>query len=294
MRIAFLGLGKMGSAIAGHLIDAGHELTVWNRTRAHAEPLGKRGARIANSAAEAVAGVDVVFSMVFDDAALEEVMFAGEALKAMMPGTIHVSLSTISVALSDRLTIMHRTEHLTFVAAPVFGRPNIAEEGKLATAVAGESEAVKKVQPLLESFSRTVTVIGEKPSTAHAVKLGGNFLITAMIATLSESLVYAEALGIEPHVFFETVNGALFRSPFYESYAKLMLDPQQNKPGGTIELGDKDLRLFREAAEGAHIKTPLADTFKAHFDRAIKKGMKDEDWAGGYYKLAREVTGPTA
>lgn len=284
----------MGSAVAGHLMNAGHELTVWNRTRSHADPLGKRGARIANSAAQAVAGVDVVFSMVFDDAALEDVMFGGGALKAMMPGTIHVSLSTISVALSDRLTIMHRTEHLTFVAAPVFGRPNIAEEGKLATAVAGEPEAVKKVQPLLECYNRSVTVVGEKPAAAHALKLGGNFLITAMIATVSESLVYADALGIEPHIFLDTVNGAIFRSPFYESYGKLMLDPQEKTPGGTIELGDKDLRLFREAAEEAHVKTPLADTFKAHFDRAIQKGMKDEDWAGGYYKLTREVTGPTA
>lgn len=292
MRIAFLGLGKMGSPIARHLMEAGHELTVWNRTRAHAEPLGKSGARVADSAAEAVVGVDVVFSMVFDDAALEEVLFKGEALKSMMPGTVHVSLSTISVALSDRLTIMHRTEHLTFVAAPVFGRPNVAEEGKLATVVGGDPEAVKKVQPLLERFSRVVTVVGEKPSAANALKLGGNFLITAMIASVSESLVYAEALGIEPAVFLEVVNGALFRSPFLESYGKFMLDPPA-QPGGTIGLGEKDLRLFREAAEGAGMKTPLADTFEAHFDLALKKGMKDEDWAGGYYKLTREVAGPT-
>lgn len=293
MRIAFLGLGKMGSAIARHLMDAGHELTVWNRTRARAEALGKCGARVANSTSEAVACVDVVFSMLFGDAALEEILFRGGALKAMMPGTVHVSLSTISVALSNRLTIMHRTAHLTFVAAPVFGRPNIAEEGKLATTVAGDPEAVKKVHPLLESFSRVVTVVGEKPSVAHALKLGGNFLITAMIASLSESLVYAEALGIEPQVFLETVNGALFRSPFYESYGKLMLNPPE-KPGGTIELGEKDLRLFREAAEEAGVKTPLAETFKAHLDRAIKRGMKDDDWAAGYYELARKVTGTSA
>ncbi|HEX5234040.1 MAG TPA: NAD(P)-dependent oxidoreductase [Silvibacterium sp.] len=289
MRIAFLGLGKMGSAIAGRLMGGEHELTVWNRTRANAAPLAKRGAKVAESAAEAVAGVDVVFTMVFDDGALEDVLFRGEALKAMMPGTIHVSLSTISVALSDRLTIMHRTEHLAFVAAPVFGRPNVAEEGKLATAVAGDPDAVKKVTPLLESFSRMVTVVGEKPSAAHAVKLGGNFLITAMIASLSESLVYAEALGVDPGVFMETINGALFRSPFYEVYGKLMLDPPA-QPGGTIELGEKDLRLFREAAEGAKVKTPLADTFKAYLDRAMAAGMKDADWAGGYYKLTRDMT----
>jgi 3-hydroxyisobutyrate dehydrogenase-like beta-hydroxyacid dehydrogenase len=229
--------------------------------------------------------------MLFDDAALEEVMFSGGALKAMMPGTVHVSLSTISVALSDRLTIMHRTEHLAFVAAPVFGRPNIAEEGLLATAVAGDPEAVEKVQPLLESFSRVVTVVGEKPSAAHALKLGGNFLITAMIASLSESLVYAEALGIQPGIFLEVVNGGLFRSPFYESYGKLMLDPPKN-PGGTIELGEKDLRLFCEAAEAAKIETPLADVFQANFERAMEEGLKDEDWAGGYYKMVRDVTGP--
>lgn len=289
MRIAFLGLGKMGSAIAEHLIKAGHELSVWNRTRSRAEPLEKRGARIADSPAQAVHGAEVVFTMVFDDAALEEVLFHDGALKAMAPGAIHVSLSTISVALSDRLTVLHRAGRQTFVAAPVFGRPNVAEDGRLATAVAGEPEAVAKVRPLLESFSRSVTVISEKPSAAHAMKLGGNFLITAMIASLSESLVYGEALGIEPKLFLEMANAAMFQSPFYESYGKLMLNPPEH-PGGTIELGEKDLRLFREAAEGAQVKTPLADEFKVHLDRAMKAGMKDEDWAGGYYRLARDVT----
>jgi 3-hydroxyisobutyrate dehydrogenase-like beta-hydroxyacid dehydrogenase len=152
---------------------------------------------------------------------------------------------------------------------------------------------VSKVQPLLESFSRVVTVVGEKPSAAHALKIGGNFLITAMIASLSESFVFAEALGVEPRIFLEVVNGGLFRSPFYESYGKLMLNPPE-KPGGTIGLGEKDMRLFQEAAEGAKVKTPLAAVFKAHLDRAMEKGMKDEDWAGGYYKLTREVTGPAA
>ena len=138
MRIAFLGLGRMGSAVARHLLEAKHELRVWNRTRARAEGLGKLGASVAEMPEEAVANADVVFTMVMDDGALEEVLYKGDALKGMMPGAVHVSLSTLSVALSERLTVMHRTEHLTFVAAPVFGRPNIAEEGKLATVVAGE------------------------------------------------------------------------------------------------------------------------------------------------------------
>lgn len=288
MRIAFLGLGVMGSAVAEHLMAAGHELTVWSRTRSHAEPLGERGAHVAGSAAEAVRDVEVIFTMVFDDKALEEVLFGGNVLKGMTPGAMHVSLSTLSVALSDRLTLAHRAVGLKFVAAPVFGRPEIAQEGKLFTVVAGEADAVNQVRPLLESFSRSVTVVSEKPSAAHALKIGGNFLITAMIASLSESLIYAEGLGIEPKVFLETVNAALFRSPFYEAYGKVMLNPPE-KAGATIALGEKDMRLFREAAKETHVSTPLADLFEAYLGQAIREGMKDEDWAAGYLHLARGV-----
>ena len=288
MRIAFLGLGIMGSHVAEHLMAAGHELTVWSRTRSHAEPLGKKGARVADSAAEAVRDAEVIFTMVFDDQALEEVLYSGNVLKSMTPGAIHVSLSTLSVALSDRLTLAHRAARLKFVAAPVFGRPEIAKEGRLFTAVAGEPDAVNQVRPLLESFSRSVTMISEKPSAAHALKIGGNFLITAMIASLSESLIYAEGLGIEPKVFLETVNSALFRSPFYEAYGKVMLNPPE-KAGATIALGEKDMRLFREAAKETHLSTPLADIFESYLEQAIREGMKDEDWAEGYFHLARGV-----
>ena len=287
MRIAFLGLGNMGSPMARHSIGAGHELTVWNRTGALAEPLAKLGAKVAETPAAAVADAGVVMTMLFDDAALEDVLFKGDALKGMMPGAVHVCLSTISVALSNRLTVAHKAQKLTFVAAPVFGRPDVAEAGKLFTVVAGEAKAVETVKPLLETFSRSVKVVGEKPSAAHALKLGGNFLIAAMIASLSESLVYAEALGIDPELFPETVNAALFRSPLYEAYGKVMLHPPDT-PGATIALGEKDIRLFREAAEDARVKTPLADRFKAHLDHAMDEGMKDADWPAGYYQLARE------
>jgi 3-hydroxyisobutyrate dehydrogenase-like beta-hydroxyacid dehydrogenase len=289
MQIAFLGLGKMGSAMARHLVEAGHKVTVWNRTRAHAEPLGNLGARVADSAVEAVAGAEVVLTMLFDDAALNNVLLSGGVLKKMGLETIHVSLSTISVALSDRLTELHRSAGQEFVAAPVFGRPDVAAAGKLFTVAAGEPVVVAKIHPLLETFSRGVTVISDKPSAAHALKLGGNFLITAMIASLSESLVFARALGIEPAVFLDTVNAALFRSPFYEAYGKIMLNPPKDA-GGSIALGRKDLRMFRMAAAGAFVKTPLANIFAESFDRAIDAGMQDADWAAGYYELIQDVT----
>jgi len=289
MRVAVLGLGKMGVPIAERLLNAGHELTVWNRTPGRAESLAKRGARVAGSAAEAVGGAEVIFSVVFDDKALEEVLFGGGALKAMTPGAIHVNLSTLGVACSERMTIAHRTERLTFVAAPVFGRPTVAADGRLAIAVGGPAEAVAKVRPLLEAFSRKVMVVSENPAAAHGVKLSGNFLMMAMIASLSEGVILCEALGIEPKVFLETINEAAFQSPFYAAYSKIILNPP-NPPGGTVALGEKDTRLFQEAAREVKVKTPLADIFKATLDQAIDKGKKEEDWPGTYYQLTRAST----
>jgi 3-hydroxyisobutyrate dehydrogenase-like beta-hydroxyacid dehydrogenase len=288
MRIAFLGLGKMGIAIARHLTQAGHELTVWNRTRERAKPLAALGARIAAAPAEAVAGAEAVFTMVMDDAALREILFDQGVLQAMPAGSIHVALSTISVALSDELTAEHHARKQKYLGSPVFGRPNVAEDGKLWVAVAGEAKAVEKVKPLIESFSRGVTVVSEKPSSAHALKLGGNFLITSMIAALSESMIYAEATGVDPKLFVETVNDAMFRSPFYESYGKIMLNPPAH-PGGTIAVGEKDTRLYRQAAHAASVKTPLGDLYYAHFERAINADMKEADWAAGYYQLAKST-----
>lgn len=288
MKIAFLGLGKMGTAIARLLLQHEKDLTVWNRTASHAEPLVREGAKAAQSAAEAVGGADVIFTVLMDDPAVEGVLYKGKVLESMRKGAIHVSLSTLSVELSRRLTEEHKSRGQHFVAAPVFGRPHIAEQGKLWVAVGGAKEAVEKIHPLLERFSRGVTVVSENPWSAHGLKLTGNFLITAMIASLTEAFIGIEALGIEPAVFLETVNNALFQSKFYEMYGGIMLHPPE-KPGGTIALGEKDTRLFREAVHAEQVPTPLADMFLAMFHRAIEAGMKDQDWAAGYYQLQKET-----
>jgi len=290
MKIAFLGLGKMGSAIARLLVKSGEELTVWNRTAGRAEALGREGAKNAQSAAEAAAGADVVFTMLMDDPALREVLYKGKVLESLGSGAIHVSLSTLSVALSKELTEEHAKRGQHFVAAPVFGRPHIAEAGKLRVVLGGAAEPVEKVRPLVEKFSRGISVVGENPWSAHALKLGGNFLITAMIASLSEGFVYAGALGVEPAIFLETVNKALFQSPFYEMYGKIMLTPPET-PGATMAVGEKDMRLFREAAQDSKVRTPLADVFMATFHRAFEAGMKDADWAAGYLQMQRSAFG---
>jgi 3-hydroxyisobutyrate dehydrogenase-like beta-hydroxyacid dehydrogenase len=292
MKIGFLGLGKMGTPMAMHLIAAGHELRVWNRTEGRTEPLLREGAIAAATPAEAELGADAVITMLFDDAANEEVLFGPNGLMdALSPGALHISSSTISVALSERLTEEHARRGQEFVAAPVFGRPNVAQEGRLWIVVAGAENAIAKARPLLESLSRGISVVGAEPRQAHAVKLGGNFLITMMVQALSESFVYAEKQGVDPAVFFEAVNNALFQSPFYAAYSKVMLHPPE-RPGATIELGEKDLRLLREAAASRDTRLPLADLMAEVFAEARVAGLAQEDWAVGQYKMARRRSLP--
>jgi len=286
MKIGFLGTGQMGTPMARRLLEAGHELAVWNRTEGRAEPLIREGAIAAGTPAEAELGADAVITMLFDDAANEEVLFGANGLMdALSPGVLHISCSTISVALSERLTAEHARRGLQFVAAPVFGRPNVAAAGKLWIVVAGAGDAVAKARSLLEPLSRGISVVGTEPPMAHALKLGGNFLISAMIHSLGEAFVYAEGQGIAPETFLETVNSALFQSPFYAAYGQVMLHPPEH-PGATMALGEKDMRLLREAAAGRHTRLSLADNLAEIFAQARLSGLGGEDWAVGQYRMA--------
>jgi 3-hydroxyisobutyrate dehydrogenase-like beta-hydroxyacid dehydrogenase len=287
MKIGFLGTGKMGTPMALRLIAAGHELSVWNRSEGRTKPLLREGAIAAGTPAEAELGADAVITMLFDDAAHEEVLFGSNGLvDALDPGALHISCSTISVALSERLTAEHARRGIDFVAAPVFGRPNVAEAGRLWIVAAGADAAVERARPILEPMSRGISVVGSEPRMAHAVKLGGNFLISAMTHGLSESFVYAEGQGIDPEVFFEAVNSALFQSPFYAAYCKILLHPPE-QVGATVDLGMKDLRLLRDAAAERNTRVSLADEMLRIFAEARELGLNGEDWAVGQYRMAQ-------
>jgi 3-hydroxyisobutyrate dehydrogenase-like beta-hydroxyacid dehydrogenase len=288
MKIGFLGLGKMGVAIARRLIAGGHEVTVWNRDQSKAKELVEDGAKLAVTAAQAAKDQQAIVTMLFDDTANEAVLFGeGNAIFALEPGALHIACSTISVALSDRLAQEHQSRGQQYVAAPVFGRPNIAAEGKLWIVAAGEEASVAKARPLLESCSRGITVVGERPSQAHALKLAGNFLITMMIQSLSEAAVFGKAHGIEESLLLETVNSALFQSPFYAAYSKVMLDPP-TPPGATVSLGVKDLSLFLSAAKDADVHLAIAEQITDRFKQALAFGLADADWAAGMLQTAEK------
>jgi 3-hydroxyisobutyrate dehydrogenase-like beta-hydroxyacid dehydrogenase len=295
MKVGFLGTGAMGTPMALRLLAAGHEMSVWNRSEGRTKPLIHEGAIAAGTPAEAELGADAVMTMLFDDDAYEQVLFGPNGLvDALSPGGLHISCSTISVRLSERLTAEYANRGIDFVGAPVFGRPSLAAEGQLWVVAAGADRAVSRARPLLEAFSRGISVIGKEPKQAHAVKLGGSFLISAMIHSLGEASVFAEQQGVDPEIFFDTVNNALFQSPLYAWYANIMLHPPEHVET-TIEQGASDLCLLREAAASRRARLRLADRMAEIFAEARRIGPPGQDCAVGQYRMAqrRGVNSPT-
>jgi 3-hydroxyisobutyrate dehydrogenase-like beta-hydroxyacid dehydrogenase len=290
MKIAFLGLGKMGVAIVGRLLRAGHTVSVWNRSPKSLKELGISSATQAPSIRAAVEKCEVVCTMLANDEATEAVAFGPDGfLAAMRPNALHIALGTLSVALSRRLMESHEAADQRYVAAPVFGRPNVAMQGRLWVVAAGDEAALEQVRTVLDAIGRGVTIVGNEPPQAHAFKLGGNFMISAMVQTISEAFVFANAEGIDPELFLETVNEALFQSPFYLNYGRVMLNPPEH-PGATVLLGEKDIRLFREATRSAGVRLGLAEYLQEQFNVAIRDGLGQNDWAVGQYRMAERAS----
>jgi 3-hydroxyisobutyrate dehydrogenase-like beta-hydroxyacid dehydrogenase len=279
MEVGLIGLGRMGAGIAKSLLRAGHQLTVFNRTRQRAEALRAEGAIVAGSVAEACRG-EAVLTMVADDAALETVVFDDGGILGSLPrGGIHVSLSTISVALSDRLTAEHAKAGQEYVAAPVFGRPEAAEAAKLAVVAAGPAASVERCKPLFEVMGPKLFVAGERPSMANVVKLSGNFLIATVLESLAEALAFARKSGVDPGALLEFLTTTMFTAPVYKTYGELIVQGKHEPAGFSLPLGLKDVRLVLQAAEAASVPMPIASVLRDRFVTAMARGNQDKDWS---------------
>ena len=279
MDVGFIGLGNMGAGIARSLLRAGHRVTVYNRTRERAEALRREGASVATSVAEACRG-EAVLTMLADDAALESVAFGeGGILRALPRGHHHMSLSTISVELSEKLTAEHARADQQFVAAPVFGRPEAAEAAKLTVFAAGAREAVERCKPLLEAIGQELVVIGERPSQANVVKLTGNFLIASVLESLSEAFAFARKSGIDAAVLLDFFTSTIFNVPVYKTYGALIVEGKHEQVGFGLPLGLKDVRLVLQAAERQSVPMPIASVLRDRFVTALARGYQDKDWS---------------
>jgi 3-hydroxyisobutyrate dehydrogenase-like beta-hydroxyacid dehydrogenase len=270
----------MGAGMARNLIKAGHELTVYNRTRKRAEAIESVGAKAAGSPAEAIAGAEVLITMLADDHAVESLLLGPDpAVGALRPGAIHVSMSTISVALSRRLCEAHGENRQHYIAATVLGRPEAAAAAKLFIIAAGPRGPVERCQPLFDAMGQKTFVVGEDPPAANVTKLAANFLITAVIEGMAESIAFIRKNGLDPQAFVDFLTGSLFSAPVYKNYGSMVASDKFEPAGFKMPLGFKDNRLLLAAAEAAGVPMPMASLIHDRFVAAMAQGLGEADWA---------------
>jgi 3-hydroxyisobutyrate dehydrogenase-like beta-hydroxyacid dehydrogenase len=279
MKVGFIGLGNMGSAMAMNLLKAGHDLTIYNRTPEKAMPLLKQGARAAAKPGEASCG-DVVFTMLADDHAVESVTFGESGILAnLRPESVHISSSTIGVALSQKLITEHENHNQWFISAPVFGRPEAAEAGKLFVVVAGPDDAVERCTPLFDAIGQRTFRFGKQASAANLIKLSGNFLIASVLESLSEALALVGKAGIEQHEYLDFLTSTLFVAPVYKTYGGLIADKKFQPAGFAAPLGLKDIRLTLAAGDEFRVPLPLASLIRDRFLALLARGGDSLDWS---------------
>jgi 3-hydroxyisobutyrate dehydrogenase-like beta-hydroxyacid dehydrogenase len=292
MRIGFIGLGNMGSGMAANLLKAGHQVIAYNRSQDKVDALAADGAVPARAVAEA-SSADVVFTMLANDEAVEAVTFGdGGILQSLRPGGIHVSSSTISVALCERLTAAHADAGQGFVAAPVFGRPDAAEAAKLFVVAAGEATRVEAVSPALGAIGQRTFVVSDQPKAASLVKLTGNFLISSVVESLGEAMALVAKGGVDKHQYLEILTSTLFGAPVYKTYGGLIADERFQPPGFAARLGQKDIRLVLAAAEDLNVPLPIASLLRDRFLTLLANGGADLDWSAVGALAAWEAGAP--
>ena len=278
-KIGFVGLGNMGLPMAENLLAAGYQLIVYNRTASKAEPLVAKGARRAERAGDVAEPGGIVVSMLADDAAVEALVI-GEALAdRLAPDGIHVSMSTVSPALTRKLSAFHAARGSVMVAAPVFGRPDAAKARQLHICVSGPADAKTKVRPILEAIGEGIFDFGDHPDAANVVKLAGNFMIAAAIEAMGEAVAMTRKAGVDPIATLEMLSKTLFAAPVYQGYGSAISHSNFTPAGFRLPLGLKDIDLVIRTAEEAHAPMPTASLLHDRFVSAIAKGRSDMDWS---------------
>jgi len=279
MKVGFIGLGNMGAGMAANLLRAGHEVTVFNRTADKRRALIDLGGREAATVAAACSG-EVVITMLADDSALRRLALGDEGIvDKLRQGAMHVSMSTVSVELTRDLTQAHAQAGQQFVAAPVFGRPEMAAAAKLFIVAAGAPEALKTCQPLFDAMGQRTFPFGPEPVAASLVKLAGNFVIAATIETLGEALSLISKGGIEPASFVDLLTATLFPAPAYRTYGALIAHSKFQPAGFAAPLGHKDVRLLLAASEALRVPLPIGSLLNDRFLRLLAQGGESLDWS---------------
>ena len=292
MKVAFIGLGNMGSGIAQCILKAGFDLTVWNRTAAKTEPLVANGAKAAATAREAVTGADVVITSLMDDKSiLENLQAADGILAGMKQGAAHVCVTTISPPCADQLEELHRKHGSYYVSGPVVGRPDAAAAGHLTSFLAGDAGAIAIATPVCQAYSKAVNAISDKPRIANCMKLCINFNIISMIEMMSETYVLAEKCGVPLEPMRDFYQQSAFAHPALKMYAEKLRARDFGGRGGFVMTGgSKDVVLMLATADAVGAPLEMGKIVDRKLKAGIAAGMGDADWST-IYELTRKEAG---
>lgn len=280
MKVGFIGLGRMGQGMARNVLDAGNDLIVYNRTAAKAEDLRAAGATVVGSVAAAVAGRDVVITMLTDDTALTAVAGGeGGLIAALAADTIHLAMGTHSVEMTRAIAATHGAANQIFVAAPVLGRPERAAAGDLGIIPAGPADAVARLQPLFEAMGQRQFDGGSEPEAAAAIKIAHNFVLGCAIEVIGEGVSLVRKYGVEPLVLHQVLSEGIFACPAYKIYGDIIVREAYDDVGFTTSIGLKDCNLALAAAEAAHMPLPSANVWRDRLLGAMAHGDGERDWA---------------
>jgi 3-hydroxyisobutyrate dehydrogenase-like beta-hydroxyacid dehydrogenase len=277
MDVGFVGVGRMGSAMASNLLKAGHRVRVWDKSPATLPALQAQGAEIARDMQDAFRG-DALFSMLPNDDAIREVFIAGR-MKPASGAPVHVNMATASVRLAKELAAYHAAQGVPYVAATVWGRPDVAAAGKLSIVAAGDPAAIARVQPLFDVIGQRTFRLGDDPSRANVAKIAGNLMVACAIEAMAEAAALVRAHGMSAQEVLDAVNTSLFNVPVYRGYGDMIAKQQFEPPGFDLILGMKDVRLALMAAEDTNVPLPFASVLRDSFLDAIANGDANKDWS---------------
>jgi 3-hydroxyisobutyrate dehydrogenase len=274
MEIGFVGTGAMGLPRARHLLEAGHRVRVWNRTRGKAEPLAGHGARLASDPAEAIDGAEVLVTMLLDAPATASAV--GDALRCARPGTVWWQAGTVGVDGTARLAGLAAEHGLTYVDAPVLGTRQPAEEGKLVVLAAGPADALDRLAGVFAPTAAKVLRVGDEPGAATRLKLVANHWVFVLVQGVAETVQLARALGVEPERWLEAIAGGPLDAGYAQLKAKAMLEGDF-APSFGLDNAAKDTRLILEAAAAGGLDLGFAGVIRDRFAAASAAGHGEQD-----------------
>ena len=280
MKVGFIGLGRMGQAMTRRILDAGHDLAVYNRSPDKTKVPATAGAKVMGSIEQAACYGEAVFTMLADDAALEDVVGQkGGLLQSLPKGGIHICAGTHSVGIMQRLNAAHANAGQILVATPMLGRPEVVASGQAGIVIGGPKASLDRCHPLFEALSRRIFEAGADPSAAAAIKIANNFVLGCAIEAMGEGFSLVRKYDVAPQVFYDVMTDGLFASPAYKVYGKIMVDETYDRVGQMAVLGLKDANLALAAGEAVGVPLPSCNVWRDRLVGAIAHGDGNKDWA---------------